>query len=70
MKNPKKIKCPTCKGKGELTICGTCNGTGQIHFGNDEGTVEIIKSNCTVHGGYISKKCPDCLGPVMNFKEQ
>ena len=60
MKNPKKIKCPRCKGKGELTICGTCK---------DTGTVIKEQYNEGVWCGNIFRKCPDCDGPVISNKE-
>ena len=59
--------CATCKGAGSAsghgpTVCGQCNGRGQIRFQQGFFSVARACSACRGTGSVISDPCPACRG--------
>lgn len=64
---PRMSGCKTCHGSGakpgsKPTVCGTCNGQGQVRIQQGFFSVQQTCPQCNGSGTIISDPCPDCHG--------
>lgn len=64
------VSCKVCGGKGTLTECSDCEGTGEVHWESDGGYE--YESDCQMcnGSGKINEQCEKCGGTGKKFIEQ